>query len=43
MVLSHPAYKQDSIVTTEIANDLIQNVIELSTNSDLRGQFLGKK
>jgi glutamate--cysteine ligase catalytic subunit len=43
MVLSHPKYNQDSIVTPEISNDIKQNVIELSTNSELRNHFLGKK
>lgn len=31
-VLKHPAYKQDSIVSSEIAFDLVKSIMEYSSN-----------
>jgi hypothetical protein len=42
-VLSHPDYKQDSIVSSTIANDLIKDIDELYRDIDKRTKYFGKK
>ena len=43
LVLNHPEYKKDSLVTPRMAYDLISNIIGLGNSMEQRQQFLGKE
>lgn len=42
-VLSHPQYKRDSVVSSEISHDLVAEVLELAVVQEKRAKYYGLK
>ena len=42
-MLNHPDYKKDSVVSSEIAYDLVASVLELSADEEKKAKFYGLK